>query len=220
MSAGLFAFTPSIHDLRTIMTNAPTTIDGTNDIEAPDASTATPDESNASPVRATLSLWLLRAGTAKKVSKYGDGSITYQVLADADRAAIYIAITGNNGGGYFSRERVSFDAIEACLNRCDASKPFPSKTFKPAFVGRSSNNSGFLVAVLRAEDLLCQAQEVAAKHEVAADWAAWKNAVLAEPGTLIEVDGGEASPSPAQPAPIPEHTEHKQTLKLPGKKKA
>src|SRR5471032_51719 len=197
------------------MTNALTNIDGANDIESLGTTTATPEESNANPARATISLWLLRAGTAKKVSKYGDGSITYQVLADADRAAIYIAITGNNGGGYFSRERVPFDAIEACLTKCDSSKGFPSKTFKPAFVGRSSNNAGFLVAVLRAEDLLCQAPEVEAKHAVASDWAAWKKAVLAEPGTMIEVDGGEASPPPVLPAPIPEHTEHKKTLKLP-----
>lgn len=202
------------------MTTAPTTIDGTNDIESPDTTTAKPDESNTGPARATLSFWLLRTGTAKKVSKYGEGSITYQVLADSDRTAIYIAITGNNGGGYFSRERVPFDAIEACLNKCDPSKSFPSKTFQPAFVGRSSNNAGFLVAVLRAEDLLCQASAVEAKHAVASDWTAWRKAVLAEPGTLIEVDGGEANPPPELPAPIPEHTEHKKTLKLPGKKKS
>lgn len=180
--------------------------------------TAPVEQGNDTPAPAPLPLWLLRTGTAKKVSKYGDGSISYQVLADADRTTIYITITGNNGGGYFSRERVPFDAIEACVKKCEPGRPFPSKTLQSAFVGRSANNAGFMVAVLRAEDLLCPAPGRETQHAVTGDWTAWKKSALTEPGTLIQIDASEAGATPVDTIAV--ESEHRTTLKFPGKKKA
>ncbi|WP_348696478.1 hypothetical protein [Duganella fentianensis] len=179
--------------------------------------TAPVEQGDHTPAPEPLTLWLLRSGTAKKVSKYGDGSISYQVLADADRTTIYITITGNNGGGYFSRERVPFDAIEACVKKCEPERPFPSKTLQSAFVGRSANNAGFMVAVLRAEDLLCPAPGRETQHAVTSDWTAWKKSALAEPGTLIQIDAREAGATPVDTVAV--ESEHKTTQKPPGKKK-
>lgn len=101
----------------------------------------------------------------------------------------------------------------------------PSKCFKEAFVGRSSNNSGFLAAILRAEGLLIPAAEAENRHMAAADWQAWQVAALAEPGTLIEPPAindttappanGDGPPASAEPV-----LDHKKTLTLSRKKGA
>src|SRR5471030_2824043 len=132
------------------MTKSPTT-----DASATNNEPTRPADTAALDSAITPSFWLLKDGTAPKLGARAEGGIRYQVLADHDRQHLYIAITGNESGGYFSRERVPFDKIEACLDALDADKPFPSKTFKEAFIGRSSNNAGFLVAAMRKEGLLC-----------------------------------------------------------------
>ena len=164
--------------------------------------------------------WLLKAAKANKLGKYSEGSIAYQVHADIDRADLFINITGNNGGGYYSRERVSIQKIEACLGKYETGKPFPSKVLKDAFVGRSSNNAGFMVAVLRAEGLLCVAPDVETQHALAGDWAAWKKAMLAESGTLIEADSDQVSTHPIIAQTDAEQSGHRKTQKQPAAKKA
>lgn len=144
----------------------------------------------------------LKTGKANKVSKYAEGSVEYQITADVDRTTLFIAITGNEGGGYFSRERVPFPKIEACSSKCDASTPFPSKSFRDAFIGRSSNNAGFIVAVLRAEGLLGPAADAETQHVITGDWSVWKQSMLAVAGTLIEAADSVAN---TQPPPEAEH---------------
>lgn len=157
------------------------------------------------PVEASLPVWRLKTGKASKVSKYAEGSVEYQITADVDRTTLFISITGNEGGGYFSRERVPFPKIEACASKCDASKPFPSRSLKDAFVGRSSNNAGFIVAVLRAEGLLGPAANAETQHVITSDWSAWKQSMLAVAGTLIEaVDN--AGKTPLSPKHEAEHS--------------
>jgi hypothetical protein len=80
----------------------------------------------------------------------------------------------------------------------NASKPFPSKALRDAFEGRSSNNAGFMVAVLRAEGLLGPAPDAETQHVITGDWAAWKKAMLAVTGTLIELPD---RASDSQPTP-------------------
>lgn len=170
----------------------------------PDNATATdtPTVQATTPVEAPPPMWHLKTAKANKVSKYAEGSVEYQITADVDRTTLFIAITGNEGGGYFSRERVPFPKIEACASKCDASKPFPSRSFKDAFVGRSSNNAGFIVAVLRAEGLLGPAADAETQHVVTGDWSAWKQSMLTLTGTLIEAADGAAN---TQPPPEAEH---------------
>ncbi|MBX9868872.1 MAG: hypothetical protein K2X63_03670 [Burkholderiaceae bacterium] len=161
------------------------------------------------------SFWLLKDGTTPKLGARAEDSINYNVLADNERQQLFIAITGNKGGGYFSKEHVSITKIEACLNTSTSAKPFPSKTFKEAFVGRSSNNAGFLVAVLRHEGLLAAAPEAETQHVRSGDWAAWKKSMFAEAGKLIEVGIKDVDKKPLETAPVPEHKEHTKTLTVP-----
>jgi hypothetical protein len=60
--------------------------------------------------------------------------------------------------------------------------PFAGKAFAPSFSSRSSNNPGFMAAILRAEGLLGPVPDKAHLHLVAGDWEAWKAAMLAQPG--------------------------------------
>ncbi|OWY34643.1 hypothetical protein [Herbaspirillum aquaticum] len=162
----------------------------------------------------TQSYWLLKASTAAKVGKFGKGAIAYAVTTDSDRLTLHIQITGNEGGGYFSREKVPFDAIEACLAGTETEQAFPSSTFKHAFSGRSSNNSGFMVAILRAEGLISVSATPGTKYEKSGDWQAWKASMLAEPGSLItEQNAQEQLPSNADSS-----SPSRGTLRLPKKK--
>jgi hypothetical protein len=179
---------------------------------------STPADTIMPEAAVSQSFWLLKESTAPKVGARAEGSINYNVLADNERQQLFIAITGNKGGGYFSKEHVDISKIEACLDTAAAAKPFPSKTFKEAFVGRSSNNAGFLVAVLRHEGLLAAAPEAETQHVRSGDWTAWKKAMLAEAGKLIEVGIKDADKKPLETAPVPEHKEQAKTLSLPRKK--
>lgn len=190
----------------------PTDTSPTNTESTEPADTTTPDATTAP------SFWLLKEGTAPKLGARAEGGIRYHVLADIDRQQLYIAITGNESGGYFSREKVPFDKIEACLETLQPGKSFPSKTFKETFIGRSSNNAGFLVAVMREEGLLAAAPDTESQHVRHGDMATWKKAMFSEPGTLIAptvVNGGEKQ---VESEPEPDHKEHKKTLTIPRKK--
>lgn len=123
----------------------------------------------------------LKSTTASKLGKYAEGSISYTVSCDADRTALFVAITDNSSGGYFSREHVPVDRIQELVGKPDQ-PPFPSKTLKIAFAGKSSNNVGFLAAILHAEGLLARATDNEAKHVPAGDWDNWKTALLALEG--------------------------------------
>ena len=188
------------------------------DTSATNTESTAPAEAPTLEASMTPSFWLLKDGTAPKLGARAEGGIRFHVLADAERQHLFVAITGNESGGYFSREKVPFDKIEACLATSQTGKPFPSKTFKNAFVGRSSNNAGFMTAVLRSMNLLAVAPDAETQHVKSGDWAAWKKTMLAETGTLVVatvVSGGEKQ---AESESIADHKEHKKTLTIPRKK--
>jgi len=106
----------------------------------------------------TTTFHLVRQGTAAKLGANSTGTISYAVLIDADRTEPFIALTGNDGGGYFSREAVPISALRRCARQTDTDKPLGASAFKPAFVGRSTNNGYFAVAALCAEGLLSRVQ--------------------------------------------------------------
>lgn len=132
--------------------------------------------------------WLLKSSSAKKIGKQSEGVIGYQILGDVERHSLHIVITTNANGGYFSREIVPFNKVKDCLNSRVQDKPFPSKLFREAFVGRSSNNAGFLAAILHAEGLLATAPDTETQHIVGDDWTAWQELMLAETGEQINID--------------------------------
>jgi len=137
---------------------------------------------------ATAPCWLLKTAKAPKLGKNAEGGIHYQIVTDSQRQDPMFKIVGNEGGGYYSKEVVAFRDVEACLAEQSKGQPFPSKLLQAAFTGRSSNNAGFLAAILRAEDLLALAPDTEGRHIPAGDWAAWKGSVLAEPGQPIETE--------------------------------
>jgi len=130
--------------------------------------------------------WLLKSAKANKLGKHAEGGIHYQILTDSQHQAPSFKIVGNDGGGYFSKEVVGFGSLEACLAAHPQDQPFPTKLLQAAFAGRSSNNAGFLAAILRAEGLLALAPDTEGRHVISGNWAAWKASVLAEPGQPVE----------------------------------
>lgn len=168
---------------------------------------------------ALTSLWLLNAGTAQKLGKHSAGILNYHVLADNERLGLLIAVTRNEGGGYFSRERVPFRTIAACLDRYKTGVPsFVSKALKDVFISKSANNAGFLCAVLHALGLLAAAPEAKTQHVVIGDWPLWEKTMLAETGTRIELPVEIGDEKLVESCAVLDHKERKKTLEIPGKK--
>ena len=194
------------------MTRTPPT-----DTSPPSTEPSAPSDATTPEAAIPQSFWLLKEGTAPKLGARAEGSISYNVLACKERRQLFIAITGNKGGGYFSKEHVAISKIEACLGSSSATKPSPSKTFKEAFISRSSNNAGFLAAVLRHEGLLGAAPGAETQHVHSGDWAAWIKTMLAGAGQLIEVGIEDADRKPLENEQVQNLTENKKTLSLPRK---
>jgi hypothetical protein len=128
----------------------------------------------------------LKGAVAPKLGKHADGTISYKVACDMGRTALFLAITDNSSGGYFSREYVPVVRIEELLAKLDQSG-FPSKGLKAAFTGKSSNNAGFLAAILHAEGLLARATDSENKHVFTEEWHKWKTSSLALEGIKGEM---------------------------------
>jgi len=158
--------------------------------------------------------WLLNAGTAKKLGQHSAGILNYHVLADNDRRDLLIAVTKNDGGGYFSRERVPIRAIITCLEKYKSGVPFVSKVLKDVFISKSANNAGFLCAVLHALGLLSAAPVTKTQHVVTGDWSLWEKTMLAENGTRIELPTEIGSGISAGSVAVPDHKEHRRTLEI------
>lgn len=153
---------------------------------------------NGAPQAATPQYITLKVATSPKVGKHADGTISYKVACDMGRTTLFLAITDNSSGGYFSREYVPAARIEELLAKIEQSD-FPSKALKAAFTGRSSNNAGFLAAILHAEGLLVRATDSETKHVCTGDWAKWEISLLSLEGTQDET-----SSPPAQSTDAPD----------------
>lgn len=118
----------------------------------------------------------------ERARKTGEGSITYAVLKDADSQGVYFTLLANDRAGRFSPEIVAFEKVEQCLAKVDAKKPVAAKIFAAAFVGRSANDPGFLVAAMRQELLLLPTVDASHLHAVSGNWDDWKRQILAQEG--------------------------------------
>lgn len=196
----------------------PTPIRKLSDMDKPSDVAATQTSNAEVTTTVFAKFWLLHSGTAEKLGLRSTGSVSFQVLADHDRKNLFIALIQNDGGGYFSKERVNMLSIESCLAAHEAGVPFPSRALKGAYKSRSSNNAGFLSATLRALGLTAAARDADSKHIVAGDWDRWRKKMIAEAGTLIELPTDADDEKQAQSAPIPDHEEHRKTFQIPAKK--
>lgn len=83
----------------------------------------------------------------------GKAKLTYHLGCKVDKQ-LYIRISTNSGGGFFSAEWVAYESIQATLASHPADKSVTSTAFIPLFQGKSTNTPGFLLAVLVNEGLL------------------------------------------------------------------
>lgn len=139
--------------------------------------------------------------TAPKTSLYAQGGIIYAVLKNVEATDAFFCLLANDGGGYFSREVVPFSRVQGCLKGVKTDQPIPAKTFKDAFVGRSVNNAGFLVAALRREGLLLPAPDASHQHVMGSNWDDWKKGMLKETGEAFTLpDAKKVEVAPVAPA--------------------
>ncbi|TDG11653.1 hypothetical protein E2F43_18250 [Seongchinamella unica] len=83
----------------------------------------------------------------------GKSKLGYSIGID-EAGEIYLKLTSNSGGGFFSEEWVDFTAIQGAWNKWPQDQPLTSFALSKMFRGKSANNPGFLTAVLLAEGLL------------------------------------------------------------------
>lgn len=149
---------------------------------------ASPDVSGAdtlvTPPSSVTTYRLIREARAPKMGPHSTGQIVYQILTDETQQELFIRLAANEGGGYVSDEAVSLHAIVRCVTDLEVGQVLRSGAFKSAFVGRSSNNSGFITAVLLAEGLLSRIADHPHGLSDNGQWQAWCAAQLAVTGDL------------------------------------
>ena len=77
----------------------------------------------------------------------GKSTLTYQVGKD-ESDAIFLKISGNDGGGFWSAEWVALADIQSAIKAWPEDQGITSMAFRKIFRGKSANTPGFLVAVL------------------------------------------------------------------------
>ncbi|PTO75024.1 hypothetical protein [Vibrio splendidus] len=108
-------------------------------------------------------------GKAKKLSPKTENHVFYQLSVHDDLNALFLRLSGNEGGGLHSKEWVAFENIVAVLNEQD-DKPFKSTVFKSVFKGGSANNAGFMAAALRGLLLILPSEKSVFLHVLAPDY--------------------------------------------------
>ena len=97
---------------------------------------------------------VLFKGKANKISTKSNGHIGFEFLRDK-AGDLFIRLTSNTSGGIFSKNPISFKAVTDNLDKQEADKAFKSSLMKNVFEGKgskSSNNTSFLIAVLRTKE--------------------------------------------------------------------
>lgn len=122
----------------------------------------------------------LKSDTAPKLGLRAEGAIHYSILCDIDRRELFIMATGNDGGGYYSKEITPMARILACLPTEDGAA-FAGKVLARACVSRTANQPGFLMAILRHEGLAAAADKPH-QHVQAGNLAQWSASLLDQPG--------------------------------------
>ena len=108
-------------------------------------------------------------GKAKKLSPKTENHVFYQLSVHDDLNALFLRLSGNEGGGLHSKEWVAFEDIVVVLNEQD-DKPFKSTVLKSVFKGGSANNAGFMAAALRGLLLILPSEKSVFLHVLAPDY--------------------------------------------------
>lgn len=116
---------------------------------------------------------LIAQHTIAKLSERAVGRMTYQIAVGAS-GTVYVSVNANEGGGCFSQEWIAMPHLRSVLApHLDSGKSFPTSVLRAAFVSRSTNNAGFLAALLRHAGLL-QAGIPPHAHVASASWDDWE----------------------------------------------
>lgn len=117
---------------------------------------------------------ILVSGVATLLSPDSTTTVGYEIGHEPEQAELLIRLTGSSGGGLCSKEWFSLTQVIELLNEQQPDKAFTSGLFKAIwhFKG-SSNNAGFLAAVLRHLELTKAAPEVRFGHLITGKHTEW-----------------------------------------------
>jgi hypothetical protein len=85
-------------------------------------------------------------------------TLTYHIGV-TDEGEILFRIHANSSSGFFSREWISINAIKAASDEVPSDKLITSYILHTLHVGRSTNNSSFLFAILKQEGFVKVSEE-------------------------------------------------------------
>jgi hypothetical protein len=92
------------------------------------------------------SMRVLKTAACKTLS--GKSTLTYQIGCNSE-AEIFLRITKNSGGGFFSDEWVAFATVQEALKDDTEGAAITSIRLTPLFKGKSVNTPSFLLAALK-----------------------------------------------------------------------
>ncbi len=107
---------------------------------------------------------VIRKGSAPKLRD--ESQLVQYELGHVD-GKLSLRITSNDKDGLFSNEAIPVSKITECLAKQAKGADFTSRVLHPAFTKKSSNNAGFLAAILRKEKVLTAREEKLFLHELA-----------------------------------------------------
>lgn len=112
---------------------------------------------------------IVREGKAKKLSPKTENHVFYEIAIHDEEKELYIRMTGNQGGGLHSKEKILLKDITAVLD-VQGDKPFKSSVMKCVFSGQSANNAGFMAACCRGLGLIIQSEKSVFLHVLSEDY--------------------------------------------------
>ncbi|MGL5038155.1 MAG: hypothetical protein ACRC6F_10615 [Aeromonas sp.] len=124
---------------------------------------------------------ILVSGVAPLLSPGSTTKIGYEIGHESEQAELLIRLTGSSGGGLCSKEWFDLAHVTELLDEQQPDKAFTSGLFKVIwhFKG-SSNNAGFLAAVLRHLELTKAAPEVRFGHLLTGTHTEWFDSLQAK----------------------------------------
>ncbi|MGN5208601.1 hypothetical protein ACTG1M_11850 [Aeromonas sp. 107A] len=140
------------------------------------AVTAKSDGIQVSPAKVVLV-----SGVATLLSPGSTTTVGYEIGHEPEQSELLIRLTGSSGGGLCSKEWFGLAQVVDLLNEQQPDKAFTSGLFKVIwnFKG-SSNNAGFLAAVLRHLELTKAAPEVRFGHLITGKHTEWFDSLKAK----------------------------------------
>ena len=109
----------------------------------------------------TNEIRILKKATCPTLS--GKSKLNFAIGAN-EKGDVYIAVTGNDGGGYFSSEWVALKDIQQALSKNP--EEITSLALYGLFKGKSVNTPSFMLAALKHEGLVRAKKGRQRKHEL------------------------------------------------------